>query len=655
MVRALFAEQFPMFDPDQTPKMLLLRRKKDYEDLFSFVGVSKIKMVSYVASPSKLLKYLEENETLKIELVLGEGLTGKEYKSHLQKEESAISEKLAGFLKEGRLTILTPPRTNHSKFYILYAPLYVRIIQTSANLTETASQPSRQNNNAFYWDLRYDSKLLKEFEKHYEDHTRECDLFMGDLIELFKKNLTDSTQHLIQTWLTYDDSAASEDSVDKLFDQLATAVSDTTPRQGEDPIVQLTIPDNLRKGKKLERPLKGLDHKIHDRNLTFRRSDYLYCINETHGVPSLLFRPERKEMTLGLRGDIKQISQPPTSPQEVSNCLEHLEQYLDTVNNGETNKPLQVQTSMFETLLYLFSAPFFTEFIKDKQKRYGSLDKRGPRYLYIYGPSSNGKTTFLKFALTLMTGKTNMAPLGRDDFNKTKILNQSILGSCFPLIFDDVNLQGKPLEDVIKTHWENRWTSDKENYPQIVITSNESKLKNWAKSRTKTVAFDILFANSSKNLEKLNELFNKESNLYSWFTFLYMEKLQKGVNYENDELFLGREVIKDLYKFAKHPIPAYFPQQKLEDLYDPGLDSWQLMLYTLKKATLTNENGMTLVKFSEDMEHWEIRSYISDLPQVIKHSRKGKTIAIENPKEFSEWLGNNDKNKSPRNLWGILR
>ena len=57
---------------------------------------------------------------------------------------------------------------------------------------------------------------------------------------------------------------------------------------------------------------------------------------------------------------------------------------------------------MFEAILYFLSAPFFHEQMKSRRAKVGLVDRRGPLFLLIYGRSSNGKSTFLQFALKLL-------------------------------------------------------------------------------------------------------------------------------------------------------------------------------------------------------------------------------------------------------------
>ena len=120
---------------------------------------------------------------------------------------------------------------------------------------------------------------------------------------------------------------------------------------------------------------------------------------------------------------------------------------------------------------------------------------------------------------------------------------------------------------------------------------------------------------------------------------LYLERLNTGGLPSDDELQTARLVIQDLYKHARRALPAFFPSEPIEKLYDPGRKDWQDLLYGLRKAAAENEGKRKLITFAKDMQHWEINDYQSYLPQTVKHHRRGNTIIVENPKEFDKWLG----------------
>ena len=77
----------------------------------------------------------------------------------------------------------------------------------------------------------------------------------------------------------------------------------------------------------------------------------------------------------------------------------------------------------------------------------------------------------------------------------------------------------------------------------------------------------------------------------------------------------------------------------MEHLYNPGRRAWQDLLYGLRKASTTSDGARLLIAFKDDMQHQEVRAYAGHLPQTVKHKVKGKTIVLESPREFEEWLG----------------
>jgi len=305
---------------------------------------------------------------------------------------------------------------------------------------------------------------------------------------------------------------------------------------------------------------------------------------------------------------------------------------------AESSDPVATKASIFEALLYVFFTPFAHEYMKAKRARYGLVDTRGPRFLYIYGPSQNGKTTFLRFALRLVSGRM-MEALSRQDFTKTRIQNTLLTGTAFPLAFDDVDPSRTPgIEDVFKSYWE-RWWRDQYVSPQIVISSNTPRLKEWAKSRVKRIDFDVHFVPTESSKERLAELFARENPIFKWFSCLYLDRLDADGLPSDDELQTARLVMQDLYRRASRALPAFFPDEPIEKLYDPGRKDWQDLLHGLRKATAENEGKRKLITFTKDMQHWEINDYQSYLPQTVKHHRRGNTIIVENPKEFDKWLG----------------
>jgi len=627
----LQADLFAGLSPLQTQ---VISRRKDFEELFD--GFIRMRAISYVISPDLLLEFFDKRGYTKLEVVVGENLS-EAYRKDLEQKGVEVTDQLAELVEKGVLRIFVPSRTIHTKLYILEREDMVRVIQTSANLTVTAQEARRQINYAWYLDIPPGHPLLERLMQDYESHLHNCSLFMDDLKQLLQQRQDTDRKQLIEAWLKGAATEEQDVEIRSLFHELSVSLIESSDSR-EERVTVLQLPESESARKRIERqlaPLKPVpagQNQIHVSNSAFVR--YVY---ETHRVP-LLFLSQERQLLLGLDTSMAVLTEEPSDPALVNQALQLMEDYLDTVDSGESANPLSTKASMFEALLYIFFTPFVHEYMRAKRARYGLIDTRGPRFLYIYGPSQNGKTTFLRFALKLLTGRI-IEPLSRQDFTKTRITNAVLTETAFPLVFDDVDPSRTPgIEEVFKSYWE-RWWRDKYVSPQIVIASNTPRLKEWAKSRVKRIDFDVHFAPTEAAKEKLAKLFSQDNPIFRWFSYLYLTHISADELPSDDELKLARTVMKELYEYARRPLPQYFPVEPIEKLHDPGRRDWRDLLYGLHKATVEEQGNRKLVTFSKDMQHWEINDYQGYLPQTIKYQRKGNTIIIENPKEFDKWLG----------------
>jgi len=614
----------------------LISRRKDFDDLFD--GYEKMYAVSYVISPDVLLDFYDKRGYTELEIVVGENLS-ESYKHNLEQKPIEIVERLEELVETGTLRIYVPSHTIHTKLYILEKQDGIRVIQTSANLTATAQDARRQTNYAWYLDVPVGHPFLEQLIQDYQTHLRGCSLFMGDLKELLEKNRHQDRKQLIEAWLKGSVSSDEQDfEMRGVFHELSSSLIEAGAIEQEK-VTILRLPESDLVKKRVERQLMPLKPvAVGQHQLQVNKSAYIRYVYENHRVPLLLVSIERKELLLGVDGSLVSLSEAPSDPVIVNQSLEMIESYLNSVDMAESANPLAAKMSMFEALLYIFFTPFAHEYMKAKRARYGLIDTRGPRFLYIYGPTQNGKTTFLRFSLRLITGRI-MEALSRQDFTKTRIANTLLTETAFPLTFDDVDpSRTSGIEDMFKSYWE-RWWRDQFVSPQIVISSNTPRLKEWAKSRVKRIDFDVHFVPTEIGKEKLAKLFAQDNQIFKWFSYLYMDRLNTDGLPSDDELQLARLVMQDLYKYAGRALPVFFPNEPIEKLHDPGRKDWQDLLYGLRKATVENEGKRKLITFSKDMQHWELNDYQSYLPQTVKHQRRGNTIIVENPKEFDKWLG----------------
>src|SRR5437867_5842368 len=131
---------------DAALRTLVIARQKDFDALYD--GYSGMRAISYVSSSSLLLDFFDQRGFARIELLVGDNVNSRQLKDDLSQKGPSVTERLAVEVEAGRLRVLLPKRTVHSKFYILSRDDHFRLIVTSANLTETARRASGQTNYA---------------------------------------------------------------------------------------------------------------------------------------------------------------------------------------------------------------------------------------------------------------------------------------------------------------------------------------------------------------------------------------------------------------------------------------------------------------------------------------------------------------------------
>ena len=616
-----------------TLQSVVISRRRDFDALFD--GFKELRAVSYITSASLLLDFLENRGFRRIELLVGENLTSQQLKEDLARRDRSVIDRIASEVEAGNLRILVPKRTIHSKFFLLGNEQFSRLIVTSANLTETARRASSQINYAWYVDVPSGHPMLVKIERDYQQHCEGATLFMGDLLQLLAKRQDLASGEVISIWLGTESSDPDLAEARALVQDI---VSDAFARPGDEERAVIHVelpkaPESRKQALKLLTPL-GVDGRASDARLT--PASVIRYVEEVHGVPLLRVDVAKQEVLLGFRGAITRLDQELRAPEEVDQAVADFEAYIDTVNFGQTLDPLCAKTSIYEAALYTMAAPFAHEQMKERRHRYGSVNRRGPRSLYIYGPAQNGKTTFLRYMLKLITGSL-VDPLTASRFSKPNIRGVQLLGTSFPLMFDDMaGTTTKTFEDIVKSYWETEWT-DQSAFPQVIFTSNHLNLRDWAKSRLKRVDFDVHFVPTTRTQEHLATILDKPNPLFRWFARTYLERIAQPGWLTDDEMGVARDVMLALYQFAGRDVPEYFPRRPLEELYDSDLRAWLDVIHQ-RKAVLHRAGKETTIAFSNDLQPQEVQEYVACLPQMVKTRKIGKTLVIENPEHFHAWL-----------------
>jgi hypothetical protein len=615
----------------------IIRRTSKLDGLFA--GFRRFRGISYGASPEVVLELIERYGYEQVELVLGENLS-QSSREKFGRDRSPL-EKLTELIEQGRVRILVP-RGNfeiHTKLYFLdNGDDKVRVISTSSNLTKTGIG-GKQINHAITADLGPGNPFRKALEEDYEEHLKLCEPFLGDLLDLIKKE--GDRARAIEAWLAA--SAAPAEHVERkiVADLFGRALEEVA--KGPTSSVTLELPANTEASKFLRKSLLDPVHaqKLDDRTYSIEAPNLIEQLQKSvAGMPLMKVDAARRRIFLWADGRAHERSVPPQDPLEVSRALDHIERYVGTAKFGATGDPAMAMTALWEALLAVLSTPFAHEEMKLIRRKYRTeVVSRGPALICIHGPSHNGKTTFLKFALKLMCGFP-VEPLPGPEFRQARIRAYTAVGNLFPLIFDDIlATSASIMEPIVKSYWEQGGWDPEVPHPQLVLTTNREAFKAWAKTRLKRIAFDIEYTRSGEGTKTLSRLFEESNEFFAWFADRYLASLgnDEGDALE-DSIARARSVVAGLYAFAGRTVPVEFPRRPLEELFDHDKKRWQELL-RLKKASIKGDREGLFIEFDPAFQIYEITEYHQMLPQGIKSRRHANLIKIENPAQFDAWIG----------------
>lgn len=630
-------------------KTVVIRRGSKLDNLFK--GFRRFRGISYVATPATILEFLDEHAFDEVELILGENLTS-DFRAEFQKNR-AVLERLAERMEQGRLRILVPRghTTIHTKLYFLdRGDGPVRFISTSSNLTRTGTSGA-QVNHAVTGDLPADDPLLVQLLEDYQAHREMCEPFLGDLMDLLGKEK--ERARAFDAWL-----AAVTPDVDverkKISAELLERSLEALETGGA--AVTLDLPPNADAAKHLQKTLIDPAHgrRVSDRTYSLEPGAVATHVQKTlSGMPLMRLDREKRRLTIWTGGRFHERAAGPGVDVEFGRSLDHLERYVETVRFGKTGDDRMARAAIWEALLSLLSAPFSHEEMRGIRERYSTeVVSRGPAILCVHGPSHNGKTTILKFALKLICGFP-VQPLPGTQFAPARVRAATASGNLFPLVFDDILSTGgvQALESVVKSYWEQGWSRDIP-HPQLVLTTNREAFKTWAKTRMKKLAFDIEYGRDAKGTRALSDLFDEPSCLFPAFAREYLESLASGEDLDllDDPIVRARRVFERLYAAAGRRIPAEFPVRAFELEFDHEKNRWRKLL-KLKTARVVRRSDEVCVEFASGFLHSDITEYHLMLPQGIKNRRQANLIVIESPAEFEAWIG---PEYLTRGLWGRL-
>ena len=632
------------------PRTVILRKPSDFKRLRQ--GFTRMRAVSFVSDPSLILRMLESEGLEEIELIVGEEY--KLLKAAMVEGGVDVVDRMSGHIARGSLRLFIPKGRTvmHTKFYILEWGGAARVILGSLNLTE-----SSQFNTVRVGDHVANEVERSEAEEIYNTHKEVCEPFLGDFFDRCKDLEGEARKKLIAKWVEDGGEISAGHEVDVALSIYSSLLR---PPEGDaSHIVQLEPPTALSAGRKFERFVKPVIVGHAAGKPMVRWDSYLGLLHKKTGFPLLTVRPEEPGVDMPEKSPGERSCTSPLSiPSEVDAALANIEDYCNSVNFARTSNPEFDKRSIMESVLYVISSPFGHEYMKARKARFGYAEQRGARILYIYGPSFNGKSTFLRYALKLIAGQP-VEPATAKSFVERTLANAREVGSVFPLAFDDAAIPKKgALANALKSYWEGWWREDLPQ-PQILLTSNSTAIDNWAKTRMKRIDFMFQFSRSAEAKERLARIMEFDNRIFRWFSNRYLTKWLEGAWREvsdEDELFLARVVIKELYEYAGRRLPTYFPHTPVDLSAERALRRWRGLLFDIKpaKAALHDGGDTVYVEFDEDVQPDEVDGYLGDLPPEISPEKTGNRVKLQPAEAFFAFLGEQRRRKAFGRLRSIL-
>jgi len=604
---------------------------------------TEMTVISAFADPSLIMKYYERPYCYqKITTFVGMGLVG-DYKGKLKKQYEMV-EKIYEKTKNKTLEI-QGSEGDHQKVFLLENRKWIKIIVGSPNFTYKATTTCQREGGDIH--IFKKNQMTKAQEQYYKVHLEnfqktkeESSLFMSDLMENIEKKPEEYTEkQIIKIWINSDPGAGSSQKISELNKEIVTEMIENP---GQKTIHIQRVPDMTPMEKKYYQD-RGMRFE-NDGSGGIAKEIYLQQKDEM-ALPLMVVDMEKEKVFLGIGGKLKTRSNSEKNADAINLGLSIIERVVEEVDNADCycSTKSEAKTVFYETLLYHFLTPFASILQEKKQGEVGFADPKGPKFLCLQGPSHNGKTTIVNILNKWLTGE-NYEGLNAADLKPKQIRSLITHGinsnTCFPIILDDLkngslNRKSSPIEPILKSHWENKWVPGKA-MPQIIITTNEDSLPEWAKSRFINVRFNVRFQDTIKNQKSVHNTLSEDNDIFTYFAPMAIKKIKKMKEHNPDDLFIARECFKELYEASNRLLPEYFPQKPVQKLFDQDASlAWE-MIHVWKNGKRT-VNRINEQRYEFD-DYRNARSFNAYLPQDIDRKISGKSISITSVKRYKKWI-----------------
>ena len=370
------------------------------------------------------------------------------------------------------------------------------------------------------------------------------------------------------------------------------------------------------------------DISINDKYFNGSLASVAKGFNRVYGIPNLI--PTKDKLIFNhpdekilMNKELKDVSS------KINENLSHIEEYLNSVDKYSSfdNSKL-IKMYMYEVLLYFFWAPF-NYFYAKEYKRNGMLSTKNLPYLYIYGESDSGKSSYLKFLVQLVSLDKVIEPIQADDIGKRKMRNLKDSMTTFPFVIDDIEKKKiHRYKSIFNNYWSN-W-SEEQYIPSLIMTSNDNRPKSWFRNRAKMIASDMQFIDTNESQYESVKLMKKNNNIFSYFSQLHLEKLENNkIEVLNDDfLYLVRETFIELYQYADKELPDFFPKEPAETIYNPEVDKWKKAFKENQISFVQKEDDI-IVEFNDSFPSYKIKESGRDLTGNIRYDIMGSKLIIK--------------------------
>lgn len=674
-------EQFSLFAIDEVKTNRYLHVVKDnevkgmeLEELFDATKFTRIRAVSFVASPKFFFKMTKDFEDIQLIFGIEDGHVAGSFITGLQ-ALLAIDERINLFqslpvevqerIRAERYQVRYSKKNDpiHSKIYLLDGKDETRVMLGSANFTEQAFSQRKQYEELLVFD---NSPLFDLYEQRFKEIYEETvdfvpekykHNFIGEPIniadpdQLFDALMEEVTSGKVLTEFT-------EAQIEELTEASQQANSNTEQLESVKQLIEVITKKDRKTGNHIILPPAQLDKK----NITIKSKlsrlnkrteevDTRGFIEYNDSNHLLYKKADEENMFLFSKGAPKE---------ELRKQLKLIHAFIDAYKTYTVQSSTDTQTRIFEAILYAFMSAHIWK-IRDHyvlEEGRESVRRNIPLFLVLAGRTSSGKTSALEF-INLLLGNTQSYLSYEQISKKNMIVDLFYTSNVSPILVDEVDSKfftstaADKGERLIKDVTNNLDSK----HPVFICTTNTTNFDATAQviSRIYYLQIDNTFdkqkqAESSKYLGDI--MSEVSSTLYQDFTERLADRIKHHEMFytAEDYLFIAREIFKEYHAECELELPKWFSTQKFDDYNERGKKIWHELFISNKEAFDVRNDNTVYVR-SEVLgkrtkrEREEIINYLP--PESILEDN---TVLILNKEIFMSFI-NERSNKAFWRKW----